>query len=281
MSFLDRIAEVAPLEPSRYRVFRVAGSPVGLISRDFAKRLGAFPLVFCIDDGAVKLSDRLHGLEARTRAVDEALRALAAGDHIPGWRDEHYPVGTSFSAPPLFTMERAAIPLFGVRAYGVHMNGYVRADRGLGMWIGRRSLNKPTGPGKLDQLVAGGQPAGISVRENLIKEAAEEASIAEGLVARAVSVGGISYRTERPEGVRDDVLFTYDLELPPDFRPVNTDGEIESFHLWPIERVIATVRDTDAFKFNCALVVIDFLVRHGCIEPDHPEYVDILSGLHG
>jgi hypothetical protein len=27
-------------------------------------------------------------------------------------------------------------------------------------------------------------------------------------------------------------------------------------------------------------VVLDFLVRHGVVGPDHPEYLDIVSGLH-
>ena len=77
------------------------------------------------------------------------------------------------------------------------------------------------------------------------------------------------------------MLFDFDLELPADFRPANADGEISDFYLWPMDRVIETVRDTDDFKFNCALVVIDFLIRHGFIGPGDPQYVDLLGGLHG
>ena len=110
------------------------------------------------------------------------------------------------------------------------------------MWIGRRSLTKPTAPGKLDQLVAGGQPAGVGVRANLVKEAAEEADIGPELAARAVPVGTVNYLTARPDGLRNDVLFNYDLVVPPDFRPVNRDGEIASFHLWSLDEV-AAIRD--------------------------------------
>ncbi len=39
------------------------------------------------------------------------------------------------------------------------------------------------------------------------------------------------------------------------------------------------VRDGFDFKFNCNLVIIDFLVRHGIIEPDHPDYLAITRGL--
>ena len=60
---------------------------------------------------------------------------------------------------------------------------------------------------------------------------------------------------------------------------MNTDGEVDAFYLWPMERVVEAVRDSDSFKFNCALVVIDFLVRHGYIAADDPDYSDIVEGL--
>ena len=69
------------------------------------------------------------------------------------------------------------MPWFGVRAFGPHMTGYVRRKDGLHIWVPRRSFTKPTFPGQLDNTVAGGQPAGIGLHDNLIKECAEEASI--------------------------------------------------------------------------------------------------------
>ena len=39
------------------------------------------------------------------------------------------------------------------------------------------------------------------------------------------------------------------------------------------------MRDTDAFKLNCNLTIIDFLVRHGFITPEEPDYLEILAGL--
>ncbi len=68
-------------------------------------------------------------------------------------------------------------------------------------------MNKPTDAGKLDHLVAGGQPYGMAVFDNLIKEAAEEADLPASLARQAVAVGAVSYRCERAEGLRDDVLF--------------------------------------------------------------------------
>ena len=47
----------------------------------------------------------------------------------------------------------------------------------------------------------------------------------------------------------------------------------------PLPEVAALVRDTTDFKPNCNLVVLDFLVRHGVVGPDHPEYLEIVGGL--
>ena len=198
---------------------------------------------------------------------------------ITSWRDELYAASSSYAEPPSLLIERAAIPFFGVCGYGVHMNGFVRDKTGIKMWVGRRSLSKPTGPGKLDQLVAGGKPYGIGLKANMLKECQEEAGIPSALANQVVPVGAISYCLETPQGLRPDIIFNFDLELPADFTPTNTDGEVDDFYLWPIEKVMETVRDTDAFKFNCALVVIDFLIRHGFISPEHPDYMELLSGL--
>jgi hypothetical protein len=42
---------------------------------------------------------------------------------------------------------------------------------------------------------------------------------------------------------------------------------------------VETVRDTDAFKFNCNLVLIDFFLRHGLITPDDPDHPALCAGL--
>jgi 8-oxo-dGTP pyrophosphatase MutT (NUDIX family) len=184
-------------------------------------------------------------------------------------------------------------------AYGLHVNGFVRQpasressdpassgpasgnprSRDLELWIARRSSDRSVAPGKRDNLIAGGQPVGLSLAQNLIKEAYEEAAIGPELASQAVPVGAITYMFETPPGLKVDCLFIYDLELPADFAPRNTDGEVESFERLPWTRVAEIVRDTDQFKFNCNLVIIDFLIRHGLLRPDHPEYLPLAAGL--
>ena len=53
--------------------------------------------------------------------------------------------------------------------------------------------------------------------------------------------------------------------LPADFHPYAADGEVEAFELWPLARVMQTVRETDDFKFNVNLVLIDLFHRQGLI----------------
>jgi|TARA_Y100000294_G_scaffold142738_1_gene137006 8-oxo-dGTP pyrophosphatase MutT (NUDIX family) len=279
VSLVDRIRDCARFEPGRYRPFIVGGAAVGRIDEAVAGLLRPFADVFDISEHSVTMNEGLKDPGQRTEAMAGVLEALRGGGHIPGWRDEAYPVGSAFSAPSLLTMERAAVPLFGVKGYGVHVNGFVRDGAGIKMWIGKRSLDKPTGPGKLDQIVAGGQPAGVSLSDNMIKECGEEAGIPAALAATARPVGTVSYMTGREEGLRDDVLFNYDLELPAGFEPANTDGEVEVFFLWPMAQVMDTLAKGDDFKFNCALVVIDFLVRWGFITPEDPDYIEIVQGV--
>ena len=96
-----------------------------------------------------------------------------------------------------------------------------------------------------------------------MKEGAEEAGLPAELAAQAVRAGRISYAMDRHEGLRRDMLFCYDLDLPEHFVPNGEDGEVEHFELWPIARAFDTVRDTDDFKFNVNLVMIDLFQRLG------------------
>ncbi|MGE4219953.1 MAG: DUF4743 domain-containing protein [Alphaproteobacteria bacterium] len=281
MSYLDHIRHCNNADPAGYRPMRIGGATVGHVRHDLAQRLAAWPDVFQMGAAAIDLHPRLDSVDARSDAVEGVLGQLNEEGLILGWRGETYPVAPRWGAEPLMRIERAACPLLGIRAWGVHMNGYVRRADGIHMWIGRRAKDKPTYPGMLDNMVAGGQPLGLGLRENLIKEAGEEANIPPALAARATAVGAISYRHALADGLKPDEMFCFDLELPEGFVPRNTDGEIESFRLMPVAEVARIVRDTAEFKFNCNLVIIDFLIRHGLLDPDaEPDYGALCAGLH-
>lgn len=280
MSFLDRVRACNRWRPDAYLPWRIGTAMAGRIRRDLAARLRDFPDVFEVSDRSVTLRESLSGFAARSEAVDGVVRRMVEAGDLRRYRGEAYRVAPLWEGESLLKIDRGAVPAFGVRGYGVHLNGLVETPNGPHMWVGRRARNKPNDPGKLDHLVAGGQPEGIGVLDNLIKEAAEEADLPADLTRQAVAVGTVSYRCDRAEGLRDDVLFCYDLVLPPDFVPRNTDGEMESFELWPLDRVTARVADGDDFKFNVALVIIDLMVRRGLLGPDDQDYMAIVNGLH-
>jgi 8-oxo-dGTP pyrophosphatase MutT (NUDIX family) len=188
--------------------------------------------------------------------------AAAAGARL---RHEDFDVREALGGPVLAVLDRGALPSFGVIGVGVHLNGYVSRPDGPHLWVAKRAANKKLDPGKLDNLVAGGVPAGFSPLETLLKEAEEEAALPPALAASARQVGQFAYNMERPEGLRRDVIFAYDLELPEDFCPAPTDGEVESFSLQPATEVLETVREAQKFKFNVNLVLIDFFLRHGLL----------------
>ncbi|MFN4282941.1 MAG: NUDIX hydrolase [Alphaproteobacteria bacterium] len=284
MAFLDHIRVCNEHDPARYLPFVVAGQRVGWVGRDFAGRLAAFPRVFAIGGAAVTMNPGLSDFDARSAAMREVTDALRADGTVTAWRDEFYAVAPRFGAEPLLRVERAAAPKFGVTSLGVHLNGIVRAKDAnggerLSMWVSRRSATKATYPNELDNLCAGGIAHGHGVHDTLIKEAGEEASIPPEIAMRARPASAITYCCERDGGLRPDILFVYDLELPADFTPRPNDGESAGFELWPIERVLQTVRDGFDFKFNCNLVIIDFLIREGLIGPDEPSYLALVAGL--
>ena len=241
--------------PGRRLRFRLGESQVGWVLPAFAAVLADEPEIV-VDADCVTLGE--------PAMLHDMARRLAGHFHYR-WRGEAFDIRATPDGPVLGHLDRGALPSFGVSATGVHVNGLVRRPDGLHLWIARRAMDKLLDPGKLDHIVAGGVPAGLTPWQTLLKEAAEEASIPDELAAAATPVSVIAYAMERPEGLRRDRLYCYDLVLPESFIPAANDGEVASFELWPIGRVMEAVHDTDDFKFNVTVVLIDLFIRLGLI----------------
>src|SRR6478672_1999706 len=249
MSFADHIRACNNFDRARVVPLIAGGRRIGWLRRDNAAALARFDRVFAVEPERVALVAS-GGLDTVSAAVDEVVEALVADRNIPKWRNETFDVMARWGEPPLFRLDRGAVPFFGVRAYGVHLNGYRVIDRRMHLWVGRRAPDKRVAPDKLDNIVAGGIGNGYGIFETLVKESEEEGGIPAPLVRHAVPVGAVTYCMETELGIRDDVLFAYDLELPAGFAPKNTDGEIVRFDLMPAHSVVQRVRSTDDFKFN-------------------------------
>lgn len=241
--------------PGRHIPFHIGHQQVGWLDPAMADVVRALP-------GFV--ATPVHVALTRPESLPAAARSLA-DTGLFRWRNEDFDVRATPDGPALARIDRGGIPTFGLQAFGVHVNGLVHRSDGLHLWIARRARDRLLDPGKLDHIVAGGVPAGLGPNETLIKEAAEEAAIPAQLAEQARQVALIGYAMARPEGLRRDWLYCYDLTLPADFIPQAADGEVEAFELWPVDRVLETVRTTDDFKFNVNLVLIDLFIRHGLI----------------
>lgn len=285
MAFIDHVRACNAHDLTRFRPLTADGVRIGWVRPELAAELAAADLGFILGDGAAELTFARGAadFDSRSAVFARAAEYLVRTGRIPALRREYYPATLRWGVEPFARIDRAAVTHFGLPAFGVHVNGVVRrADGGLSLWVAKRSASRAIAPGKMDNMVAGGQPYGLSLRQNLAKEAAEEAGIAPALANTARPVGAVSYVMEKPSGLKRDQLFIYDLEVSADFTPRNTDGEVESFSLQPVEAVAASVRDGSDWKFNVSLVVIDFLIRHGLIDADNePDYLELARGLRG
>ncbi len=267
-----------------YIPLSMGGKDLGRVHRQIAKILCEAKLL-ALTNHILFLNDERPDADGRTQQLRTILHHLIEKKFIAKERFEAYSVSTSFKDAPIALVDRALIPALGFVAYGVHCNGYVKKeggkkDSGTHLWIGKRSSDRATDPGKYDHMIAGGQPHGLTALENLAKEAKEEASVSANIIERARSVGCVSYARAQPNGIRRDVLFVFDLKCPDDFIPHNQDGEVESFRLMPAQEVLRLLHTSNDFKFNVNLVLIDFFIRHGFIQGDEAGYSELCAGLH-
>jgi len=275
--FLRHIDACNAPPPEPLLPFRLSGAPVGLLAPAIARALDGAPGIRC-EAGQCSLQAAPESPQGRSDALAALAQLLAERGHIR-LRGEAFDVRARPEGPVLATLDRGALPAFGIAASGVHLNGLVRRDGGLHLWVGIRARTKAVAPGKLDNLVAGGTPAGHDAWDTLLKEAAEEASLPRGLAERARPTGRITYAMWTAQGLRRDTLHCFDLDLPEGFVPRPNDGEVERFELWPATRLLAAVRDTEDLKFNVNLVLIDLFLREGLIDPASEAGRSLRAGL--
>ena len=283
MALIDHIRRCNRWTPSEFLPLMAGDKLLGRMRPETALYLSDFPELFVEHGDKIGLSDHYTTAYDRSAAFRPIAERLALEGLIDKLRDEDYRVVTRWGEAPLMQIDRAAVGLLGIKAFGIHVNGMVlkRREQDLQLWIGKRAADKPVEPGKYDNMVAGGQPAGLTLLENLEKEAGEEAGIEPGMMKRAQPVSVITYCMEDGRGLKRDTLFVYDMLMPEDFEPRAVDGEMERFMLMRRGMVLNLLREGFTFKFNVALVLIDFLIRHGFLTPEEePDYPDLVTGLH-
>ncbi|KAG5931734.1 hypothetical protein E4U53_001638 [Claviceps sorghi] len=155
------------------------------------------------------------------------------------------------------------------------------------IWVAKRSENI-TYAGKLDQLVAGAMGAqdDNNAMKVLRREAMEEAGLAVDIETGHVRRNGQYVGTvqrgpcisffDKKDGVAGSehgqlepgIRFTFDLEVDADFVPEPCEPEsIAGFVLKNVDEVKHDLKSRE-WKPNCALVMLDFLLRKGQMRPE-------------
>ncbi|KXH64147.1 thiamine pyrophosphokinase [Colletotrichum salicis] len=190
-------------------------------------------------------------------------------------------------------------PIFGIVTTGVHLNVYKREGATFRIWVAQRSERKSFAR-MYDQCAAGGyqyqltQPkakakpkhpktedydesSDVSTKACIEREVKEE--LRQGLPENWIT------RVEGPHAIqfayiRDDrsgehldgfpelgVKIAYDLELKsgenPEFKKLNL-NEVSSVTSFLVDEIVNLLLK-DQSKPNCALVMVDFLIRLGCL----------------
>ncbi len=214
-----------------------------------------------------------HGLVWDTPEATHASRSAALADVaaelrdlgcVTGWRDEKFSywpdseilcqgqcIEPSHKLTAAFEMERAAYRFFGLRSHAVHVNGFT--EQGF-LWCGHRALTKPTDPGMLDNIAAGGLPVGESLQSCGVREMAEEAGLSETLALTAIADGQVTTCRSVARGWHFETLWVYNLLVPVDVQPVNQDGEVANFSLLSPQQVIQAIA-ANAMTLDAACVV--------------------------
>ncbi|KAG6041395.1 hypothetical protein E4U41_004493 [Claviceps citrina] len=185
--------------------------------------------------------------------------------------------------------------VFGIVTAGTHMNMYtttgVGSDSRMHIWVAKRSENV-TYAGKLDQLVAGAMSPrdDNNPMEALRREALEEAGLTVDVETGHVSRNGnsvgvvqrgprISFFDEKDAAAGSEhgqlepgIRFTFDLEVDAEFVPEACEPEsIAGFMLKNVDEVKKDLK-CRKWKPNCALVMLDFLLRKGQIRPEEDAF---------
>lgn len=240
--------------------------PLGYVRSSVADILNAARLMRTAGSGLV-----LNG-DATLNDQLELLRAeLCRARQVDAPRGENMPVCLAPGAAALATIDRSAMRVLGLWVVKVHVNGLVRReDADPDVWLSRRSLSASAAPGTLDTFVAGGQPAGMSVEQTMVKESAEEVGVSPALAHTAQPVGRLNLIYPGSDGLHREQLAIFDLHLPPEFVPVHHDGEIsQSLRLDWSEFGDAVAAGVD-FKHSSLAVCRDLIRRRVGLEEATP-----------
>ena len=242
----------------------VPPSTVGSVALEYLRALARWPQWLRVEPRGVTLHCAAAARADAMAAMHDTLRAEGL---IVAWRDEAFPLFTVRGDPLGVSIERAATRFWGSLTLGAHCNGYVADTHGRPqhLWIARRSFTKATDPGKLDNLVGGGVPAGQSPHDAVVREAWEEAGLVPWQLQGLARGRVLQLLRDIPEGLQREWIHVYDLALPTELTPCNRDGEVAELSLLPLPQALALAA-SEEMTVDASLVTLDFALRHRLLD---------------
>jgi 8-oxo-dGTP pyrophosphatase MutT (NUDIX family) len=232
-------------------------------------------------------------LDERSAAVAKTMEYWKGIGIWSKLSDETWDVHSS-EPGPLYTVNRTGAGILGTMHYGVHMTCYVKGSNGpfdMKIWVAERKSTKAAWPGWLDNTVAGGLPNHLSPVDGILEEAFEEASLDRAKLRRNLgSPHTLTFMHVADEHagkgevglIYPEVQYIFECELPSDMAPRTNpdDNEVESFKLCTVDEVKAQLLN-GRYKPNCALILVDFLIRKGIItREDERDYDEIIERMN-
>lgn len=276
MRFTDRIRPYKSIDLTGFVRVLVDGYTIGWTQRDFANLLDGFDTTWQMDAAGLHLNPAFDDYDSRTRAIDDTFTALSVTGHIPTLPDysmlggiDWFPVcGPDRSH--LAVVKRFFAPYLGICWENILVNGYY----GDHYWVPQRSRFVDSAPGMLDILVAGAVRHDQTKEEALYDEGLCEAGITPEWHPHLRYIRTIHLYYPSSRGFLVNELFhLYDFDTQGAFTPeTRLPAEVESITAYPVSKVMEMVLQGAYFKPQTHLVIIDFLLRHNHIGPDHPEY---------
>ena len=145
MSFLDHLVDCNRHDMENFLPLTHRDQRVGWVKRNLVAYFSSFPNAVRCDSTKIETNPALNTPDLLTGSMAEVGVTLTAAGLTKPWRNEPYAVGTRFGEC-LFELERAVIPAFGVRGYGLHLTGFVRKGGQISIWVPRRTADRPTYP---------------------------------------------------------------------------------------------------------------------------------------
>src|ERR1700744_1247066 len=115
---------------TKFAPFYVGARKLGWVTTELAGLLPAEMDFFLPYKDGITLAPHLDNFTTRSDALDAAVDWIAARRNKKP-RKEMYPVIENWGDTPLAQLDRRAVPWFGIKGFGIHVNGFVRKTDGI------------------------------------------------------------------------------------------------------------------------------------------------------